>query len=535
MINNIMICIAAVLFVVAYIVSGIYNLHMFQQNTYIAGEEIAWLKKNNDRQRILLLDIIFALLDLAVNVPFTKGVFSAMMLLNIWYFIQMEKISNKKVLVWTDRVKRMFATYLVLTIAWCALGFYIYMVNDRFVVFFFGMILALCPFGIILANTINIPAEKMVKRYYINDAKKILKSMPNLKIIGITGSYGKTSVKYYLETLLKVGFNVVMTPASFNTPMGVVKTIRGDLRPDTEVFLCEMGARYVGEIKEICDIVHPHDGIITSIGPQHLETFGSIENIISTKYELGDAVPKDGHLFLNMDCDYIRDNAGKYQNRVHYGTDVANTSEEVNGLLQNTGYYSEDIVVSENGTDFTVVSPSGQKMRYQMKLIGEHNVINVVGAIALANIYGIPLEKLVTAVRRLRPAPHRLQMIPRGNVTIIDDAYNSNPVGSKAAVTTLGMFKGTRILVTPGMVELGDKEDEYNRLFGTYAADNCDYVALVGEKHTRPIYEGLIEKGFPKKNIFIGETLAEAMNFANAASGDGHKYILLENDLTDNY
>ena len=120
-------------------------------------------------------------------------------------------------------------------------------------------------------------------------------------------------------------------------------------------------------------------------------------------------------------------------------------------------------------------------------------------------------------------------------MTIIDDAYNSNPVGSKAAVTTLGMFKGTRILVTPGMVELGDKEDEYNRLFGTYAADNCDYVALVGEKHTRPIYEGLIEKGFPKKNIFIGETLAEAMNFANAASGDGHKYILLENDLTDNY
>ena len=99
MINNIIICIAAVLFVVAYIVSGIYNLHMFQQNTYIAGEEIAWLKKNNDRQRILLLDIIFALLDLAVNVPFTKGVFSAMMLLNIWYFIQMEKISNKKVLV----------------------------------------------------------------------------------------------------------------------------------------------------------------------------------------------------------------------------------------------------------------------------------------------------------------------------------------------------------------------------------------------------------------------------------------------------
>ncbi len=120
-------------------------------------------------------------------------------------------------------------------------------------------------------------------------------------------------------------------------------------------------------------------------------------------------------------------------------------------------------------------------------------------------------------------------------MTIIDDAYNSNPVGSKAAVTTLGMFSGTRILITPGMVELGEKEDEYNKAFGGYAAPNCDFVALVGEKHTKPIYEGLIEAGFNKKNIFVGETLEEAMTFANGVSADGHKYILLENDLTDVY
>ncbi|MCR4782502.1 MAG: UDP-N-acetylmuramoyl-tripeptide--D-alanyl-D-alanine ligase [Lachnospiraceae bacterium] len=518
----------------AMISAGIYNLHMFQQNSYINSEEITWLIKHNDRQRILILNVIVGVLSILNFWPL-KVLVCLLMILNIWYFIKMEGLSQKKPLNWTTRMKRLRDTYTVLIVLGILFSRFVFKQNEMLLGAYLLFLVALTPFFVILSNTINAPVEKMVRTYYINDAKKILKSMPNLKIIGITGSYGKTSVKYYLDTLLKAGFNVVKTPASFNTPMGVVKTIRGDLKNDTEIFLCEMGARGVGEIKELCDIVHPDDGIIASIGPQHLETFGSIENIISTKYELGDAIRPNRHLFLNMDCDYVRDNAKNYDTRVLYGTNVENTSEEVDGVKKNVGYYAKDISADENGTEFTVVTPENEEQTYKMKLIGEHNVINVVGAIAIAHMYGIPLNKLVTQVRRLRPAPHRLQMIPRGNVTIIDDAYNSNPVGSKAAVETLGMFKGTRILITPGMVELGDKEDEYNRAFGGYAAKNCDFVALVGEKHTRPIYEGLIDEGFSKKNIFVGETLQEAMNFANTISCDGRKFILLENDLTDNY
>jgi UDP-N-acetylmuramoyl-tripeptide--D-alanyl-D-alanine ligase len=515
---------------IALICCGIYNLHMFQQNGYINKEELVWLGKHNDRQRDLLFNLIFGALAL-IDFWLFRVLFVLVLVLNIWYYMTVERMSQKKPLVWTARAKRLRDTYLIFVALVIALA--VFVVRDYYNILcvYFSVVLFLSPLFIILANIVNAPIEALVRQYYINDAKKILKSMPNMKIVGITGSYGKTSVKYYLETLLKTSFNVVMTPASFNTPMGVVKTIRGDLKRDTEIFLCEMGARGVHEIKELCDIVHPDDGIITSIGPQHLETFGSIENIISTKYELGDAIPEGGHLFLNMDCEYEAGNASKYSTAIYYGTDVANTS--VDG--KNVGYYSKDVKVHENGTEFTVVAPNGEEQSYQMKLIGGHNVINVVGAIALANVYGIPLDKLVTAVRRLRPAPHRLQMIPRGNTTIIDDAYNSNPVGSKAAVETLGMFSGTRILVTPGMVELGAKEAEYNKAFGTYAAANCDYVALVGEKHTKPIYEGLVEAGFSEKKIFVGETLQEAMNFANSISAEGHKFILLENDLTDNY
>ena len=187
------------------------------------------------------------------------------------------------------------------------------------------------------------------------------------------------------------------------------------------------------------------------------------------------------------------------------------------------------------GTEFTVVTPDGQEERFAMKLIGGHNVINVVGAIAVAHSFGVSLSDLRIPVRKLEPAKHRLEVLPRGPVTIIDDAYNSNPVGSKAAVETLAMFEGVRILVTPGMVELGDKEEEYNRLFGTYAAKCCDYILLVGKKRTEPIKEGALSEGFPAGKLEAFDTLKEALDYAYGVKDEGQKVILLENDLPDNY
>ena len=199
------------------------------------------------------------------------------------------------------------------------------------------------------------------------------------------------------------------------------------------------------------------------------------------------------------------------------------------------GYYASDISVSNLGTEFTVTAPDGETERFSMKLVGAHNVINVMGAIAVANRFGISLSDLKIPVRRLRPVPHRMEMKDNGNVTIIDDAFNSNPIGSKAAVETLALFDGIRILITPGMVELGAEEAEYNRKFGTYAADCCDYILLVGRKHTEPILAGIQSKGFPDKNVEVFDNVGDAINYAYQIKGQGHKYILLENDLPDNY
>ena len=285
-----------------------------------------------------------------------------------------------------------------------------------------------------------------------------------------------------------------------------------------------MGARRVNDIKEICDLVHPDHGIITSVGPQHLETFHSMENIQKTKFELADAIPEGGFLFLNGDNEYIQQKATEYKNKTFYYSEKSGE-----------GYCAKDISVSRFGTEFTVVTPAGESERFQMKLIGAHNVINVVGAIAVANSMGIALKDLKIPVRRIQPVEHRMQMKEHGLVTIIDDAYNSNPIGSKAAVETLAMFDGIRILVTPGMVELGDKEREFNYKFGTYAADCCDYILLVGRKHTEPIREGVLSKGFPEEKCLVYDKLEDAMAYAYAIKGEGHRYILLENDLPDNY
>jgi UDP-N-acetylmuramoyl-tripeptide--D-alanyl-D-alanine ligase len=235
-------------------------------------------------------------------------------------------------------------------------------------------------------------------------------------------------------------------------------------------------------------------------------------------------------LFLNGDNEYIADQLDKSGDKYN-GLDKVFYYSEGSG----DGYTASDIKVSNLGTDFTVTAPGGESERYQMKLIGAHNVINVMGAIAVAHRFGISLQDLRIPVRRLRPVKHRMEMKDTGNVTIIDDAFNSNPIGSKAAVETLALFEGERILITPGMVELGADEAEYNRKFGTYAADCCDYILLVGRKHTEPIREGILSKGFPEKKVMVFDKVEDAISYAYQIRSDKHKYILLENDLPDNY
>lgn len=520
--NIIMIC-GLILYAAAFLFVMRYNVHMFQQNGYKNKPQLTWLMQNKERQRVLLPSFLAAALAGGLFHAVTAVIAVLGAALALWYYVLLAGQKVKKRLVCTSRVKRLFATNLLLALllaVLCAVSG-----SRMFAYFTAGVLLLGEPFLVVLANVINAPVEKAVRNHYIRDAKRMLAAQKNLTVIGVTGSYGKTSVKFYLNALLQSRFQVLATPESYNTPMGVVKTIRSSLNPTHEIFICEMGAKNIGDIKELCDIVHPEHGVITAIGPQHLESFHSVENIIRTKFELADALPAGGLLFLNGDNEYIREEKEKRtQTGIFYETGESGS-----------GYRASELKVSALGTAFQVTTPDGESAEFQTKLVGRHNVGNITGAIAVAHTLGIPLEELKLPVRRLQPVEHRLQLIERGSVTIIDDAYNSNPAGSKAAVDTLALFDGLRILITPGMVELGEKEEEYNYEFGCAAAAACDYILLVGKRRTEPIKKGALAAGFPEERLFTTDKLEEAVSYAYALNTEKHKFILLENDLPDNY
>jgi UDP-N-acetylmuramoyl-tripeptide--D-alanyl-D-alanine ligase len=535
---------AILIFVIPVICLAVLALrfftHMLQLSSYQFQGYFRYLRSTPAR---IILHVIFAvLMILSYSVPqLSRGLKLIMLLAALVIFIGLIVMSfprqAKKKFVVTNRVKRLFITYVVLSLLFLLLPmFLVRSVGSRVtaVLIACAVYVGVLPFIPALANLINKPIENRINQYYIDDAVRILKEHENLRIIGITGSYGKTSVKYYLTTLLSEGFRVLMTPESYNTPMGIVRTIREHMQPTHEVFVCEMGARHLHDIKEITDIVHPDDGIVTSIGYQHLETFHSLENIISTKYELLDAVDEkekaEGgkqpgkHLkFVNGDNEIIKNNM-KYPDAITYG------------MSEGCAYRATDVKVTGAGTAFTVTSPSGESAEYNTKLVGEHNVQNIVGAIAAANSLGIPMTKLKMAVRRLQSVPHRLELVKHGNVSILDDAYNSNPNGAKVALDTLALFKDcVKILVTPGMVELGEKEDEYNAAFGTQAAAVCDYIILVGDVNSDSIKKGALDAGFDPDKLFVKNTLTEATTLMYELDAGREKVILLENDLPDNY
>jgi UDP-N-acetylmuramoyl-tripeptide--D-alanyl-D-alanine ligase len=515
-----------------------YHTHMLQLSSYQFQGYFRHIRKNVLLVAVHLLFLVRALCTKPIeNSPGTLQLVISVVVfaLYVWLFVRYIPKPAKKKFVVTARVKRLFATYIIFSILFFVIPFATGLSQNLAVKmsYFIYIYIALIPFLPAIANFINKPIEKAINQSYINDAVRILREHKDLRIIGITGSYGKTSVKYYLTTLLSEGFRVLMTPESFNTPMGIVRTIREHMQPTHEIFVCEMGARHLHDIKEITDFVHPDDGIVTSIGYQHLETFHSLDNIISTKYELLDAVDEkekaegkqEGkHLkFVNGDNEIIRANM-KYSDAITYG------------VSEGCDFRATDIKVSGAGTTFTVTTPKGESAEFSTRLVGQHNVENILGAIACASSLGIPLTKLKMAVRRLQSVPHRLELNRHGNVAILDDAYNSNPNGAKVALETLALFDGhVKILVTPGMVELGEKEDEYNKEFGKQAAAVCDYIILVGEKQTHAIKEGVLEAGFDAQRLFVKNSFNEASALMYELDAGREKVILLENDLPDNY
>ena len=195
--------------------------------------------------------------------------------------------------------------------------------------------------------------------------------------------------------------------------------------------------------------------------------------------------------------------------------------------------YAHDIKLSNKGTTFKCTfKDSKETVTLETKLLGFHNIYNIIESIALAYNLGLNTDQIKQGVKRIATIEHRLELKKYGDINIIDDAYNSNPVGSSMAVDVLGMMDGKKIIVTPGMIELGEEQYRYNKEFGEHIAKVCDEVILIGEEQTKPILDGLKEKKYPEKNIHILNDVKKAFPLMRKLS-DKETYVLLENDLPD--
>ncbi len=430
----------------------------------------------------------------------------------------------KKAFVVTSRVKRLYLVSIIVLTVILVLIRQILMSTNPLLRTVFCLFPLFLPLWISLCGLLAWPFEKLISELYFRDAQRILRDRKDLIRIGITGSWGKTSVKFILGTILEEKYHTLVTPASFNTPMGVTKIIRTRLEPGHRIFVAEMGARHVGDIKEMCRLVHPQIGIITSVGPQHLDTFKTQARITKTKYELIQSLPENGQAFFSDDEGICRD--------LYQKTTIA---KHISGLdFEKDEVTAENIRYSPEGSVFSLCY-GDKKINCETQLLGELNIRNILLCACVALNLGMTLDQVARGIQKIRPVEHRLQLIRHpGGVSIIDDAFNSNIRGAKQAFQVLKQFPHKRIVVTPGMVELGECEYDMNRDFGSAMADCCDMAVLIGKKRSEAIAAGLKDRGFPESSIIIASSLEEATELLSkiASSGDT---ILFENDLPDNY
>ena len=393
----------------------------------------------------------------------------------------------------------------------------------------------LAPLALVIANIALMPLEGALRGRFIAKARKVLMEIDPV-VIGITGSYGKTSTKTYLSYLLNGRFKTYATPKSYNTMMGVCIAINNDLANDysVEYFVCEMGAYIPGEIARICDLTHPKISLVVEVGPQHLERFGSLENIAIAKYEIIKALPPDGLGVFNWDNPYIREmyERGYPANRIAVSREVDPDTEG-----QTPRLIASDVSEALNGLTFKVTDRhTDESALFQVPLLGLHNVTNILMAVAVALHEGMPLADIARRASTLQPAESRLSRKVDGHgITILNDAYSANPVSIGHSLRVLSMHKGGRtLLITPGMVELGELMEQENKRLGTLAAAHASDIILIGERQTAPIQAGLREADYPSENIHIMESIRDAIAWyeRNLTAGDT---VLFLNDLPDTY
>lgn len=391
----------------------------------------------------------------------------------------------------------------------------------------FLIVIYTLPFIVMLSNIILYPVEKYIKYFYKQKTKKKLSQIKPY-IVCITGSYGKTSVKEMLYTIYKDKYLCLKTPKSYNTPMGISKTVLNELEYMTELFFVEAGATTKGDIDEICKMIKPDVGVISSIGPQHLNSFKTINNILKTKLELSDNLPPHGKLILNYKSEYLNG--------------ILNDSIKETIKANSNELYAKNIKQTDIYTEFDIYSFNKPLIHIKTRLLGINYIDNIVLCyavkLALDDKYYISNEEFMDKVLELTNPLHRLSTyeIIKNNTKyrFIDDSYNSNIEGFKQALLVLTKLTGIKILLTPGIVD-NNSNDFIKMSYNICHFKELDDIVLVNNKEIKPLKNLLKQNNV---NYTLVNSLNDGLNLIYSKYNEYHMEvinILLENDLPDNY
>ncbi|MGB9843309.1 MAG: Mur ligase family protein [Caldisericia bacterium] len=514
---------------IIFLLSLLWYLQVLQILEYFNLKFLRWIKRNLEsiflKNTLLILiisiNIIFLFLNKNVYSNYLIKIFSILILsinlISVYKIYKKRKKLSKKGLVLTKRLNRIlylniFSFFVFILLINILIPDFNFLLTSLYLIFL--------PLIILTLNIIILPLEITINNFYFNDAiKKIDKLKPF--IIAITGSYGKTSTKFFINQMLQNKFKTLMTPESYNTAMGITKVIRNNLNEDDKIFIVELAENEVGGFKRLLKLIKPNISVVTSIGIQHLEEFGLEEKIYKEiDYFIDYSIKSKDckNIFLNGDDKYL----SKY----------SNLKIKKCSIDKELDFYGIIIESNLSGSKFKLINKDNEIL-CETKIIGKENLRNIVIASSVAYNMGLSFNEISESIRKLEPPPHRLNIIDNGIITIIDDAYNSNPVGARMAIDLLSKHdKGRRIIITPGFIDLGKKEFEENKKLGEYMKEKVDYVFLVGGKRTKPIFEGLIKENFSKENIFIFKNFFEANDFLKKFLKPNDA-ILFENDLPE--
>jgi UDP-N-acetylmuramoyl-tripeptide--D-alanyl-D-alanine ligase len=511
-------------------------LHLLQLEHYENSRLLLWLRRRGEVAPAL---DVAALLAALVIAPFSAARahhwielagFAAIAAALLALQFRRPARAEVKPLVLTARARRLWTLALAGPAAVGVAGLVASAVLASDIPFAVAAVLVLAgvpaaPWLMCAANRALAPVQRRINARFETAARQTLTRVAP-RVIGITGSYGKTTTKVCIGAVLEEAMAALITPASFNSQLGVIRTINEHLTDRHRAFVVEMGMYRAGDIAELCELVHPEIGVLTAIGPVHLERMGTIEAIMDAKAELALALPENGHLVTNADDPRCVEIAGRVGvETLLFGIDSPHADVRAEGIELAGGETHFELVIGE------------RRVAARAGLLGRHNVSNLLAAAAVGHLCGMPIEQIARGLRRVRPPEHRLQPIPNpgAGIVVIDDAYNSNPAGAEAALEVLRAHPAQRrILVTPGMVELGAQEAELNQRFGRQAASACDRVILVGPERTRPIAAGLAQAGFDSGAVTVVRDIGAATEVLRELTRSGD-VILFENDLPDMY